>query len=122
MVEIAILSSFILFILIQEPHYHSEVLSLHGFHFELKAVRNKNAQVAIFMQVRTSLVVADFGHLTRFVALSLSHPFCCTVAISPMTLRQNRRDNDSATKRTRRPKSATILATCVVMVIIVGSF
>ncbi|XP_076460302.1 BTB/POZ domain-containing protein 16-like isoform X2 [Babylonia areolata] len=27
------------FIVDDEPHYHSEVLSLHGFHFELKAVR-----------------------------------------------------------------------------------
>merc|ERR1719239_99584 len=27
------------FIVDDEPHYHSEILSLHGFHFELKATR-----------------------------------------------------------------------------------
>ncbi|XP_070212447.1 BTB/POZ domain-containing protein 16-like isoform X2 [Littorina saxatilis] len=31
------------FIVDDEPHYHSEVLSLHGFHFELKAVREDAA-------------------------------------------------------------------------------
>ncbi|XP_078311222.1 BTB/POZ domain-containing protein 16-like isoform X6 [Crassostrea virginica] len=33
-----------------EPHYHSEVLSLHGFHFELKAVRSSAGHVAFYMQ------------------------------------------------------------------------
>lgn len=28
------------FIIDEEPHYHSEIMSLHGFHFELKAVKN----------------------------------------------------------------------------------
>lgn len=38
------------FIVDDEPHYHSEVLSLHGFHFELKAVRSSAGHVAFYMQ------------------------------------------------------------------------
>ncbi|OWF40204.1 BTB/POZ domain-containing protein 16-like isoform X4 [Mizuhopecten yessoensis] len=38
------------FVVDDEPHYHSEVFSLHGFHFELKAVRNNKDQIAVFMQ------------------------------------------------------------------------
>ncbi|KAK3095401.1 hypothetical protein FSP39_014207 [Pinctada imbricata] len=38
------------FIVDEEPHYHSEVLSLHGFHFELKAVRSSHGHVAFYMQ------------------------------------------------------------------------
>ena len=40
------------FMLDDEPHYHSEILSLHGFHFELKAVRqNKQGAYTLYMQV-----------------------------------------------------------------------
>ncbi|XP_071168891.1 BTB/POZ domain-containing protein 16-like isoform X3 [Mytilus edulis] len=38
------------FIIDEEPHYHSEVLSIHGFHFELKAARNAIGQLSIYMQ------------------------------------------------------------------------
>ncbi|XP_048745848.2 BTB/POZ domain-containing protein 16-like isoform X3 [Ostrea edulis] len=38
------------FIIDDEPHYHSEVLSLHGFHFELKAVRSSVGHVTFYMQ------------------------------------------------------------------------
>ncbi|CAG2196476.1 BTBD16 [Mytilus edulis] len=38
------------FIIDDEPHYHSEVLSIHGFHFELKAARNAIGQLSIYMQ------------------------------------------------------------------------
>lgn len=40
------------FIIDDEPHYHSEILSLHGFHFELKAQRqNKTGVYTLYMQV-----------------------------------------------------------------------
>lgn len=40
------------FIVDDEPHHHSEVLSLHGFHFELKAVREdaKTSSYSIYME------------------------------------------------------------------------
>ncbi|XP_061180078.1 BTB/POZ domain-containing protein 16-like isoform X2 [Saccostrea echinata] len=38
------------FIIDDEPHYHSEVLSLHGFHFELKAIRSSAGHVSFYMQ------------------------------------------------------------------------
>lgn len=38
------------FIIDEEPHYHSEVLSLHGFHFELKSGREKPGSYSFYMQ------------------------------------------------------------------------
>lgn len=40
------------FIVNDEPHYHSEVLSLHGFHFELKTVRDdvKTNTYSVYME------------------------------------------------------------------------
>ncbi|XP_005089625.1 BTB/POZ domain-containing protein 16 [Aplysia californica] len=40
------------FIVDDEPHYHSEILSLHGFHFELKAIRqsSENHTYQFYMQ------------------------------------------------------------------------
>ncbi|ESO96995.1 hypothetical protein LOTGIDRAFT_231748 [Lottia gigantea] len=35
------------FIIDTEPHYHSEIISLHGFHFELKAVRQGNCKTYV---------------------------------------------------------------------------
>ena len=46
------------FIIDEEPHYHSEVLSLHGFHFELKSAREKPGTYNIHMQVFTIVQVA----------------------------------------------------------------
>ncbi|XP_067656682.1 BTB/POZ domain-containing protein 16-like isoform X2 [Haliotis asinina] len=40
------------FIVDDEPHYHSEILSLHGFHFELKAVRQSTAGTYVFYMQR----------------------------------------------------------------------
>ncbi|XP_041368498.1 BTB/POZ domain-containing protein 16-like [Gigantopelta aegis] len=38
------------FIINDEPHYHSEVLSLHGFHFELKAIKEPDGRYIFYMQ------------------------------------------------------------------------
>ncbi|RUS84270.1 hypothetical protein EGW08_007963, partial [Elysia chlorotica] len=40
------------FIVDDEPHYHSEILSLHGFHFELRAIRQEteNHTYQFYMQ------------------------------------------------------------------------
>ncbi|XP_064630793.1 BTB/POZ domain-containing protein 16-like [Lineus longissimus] len=39
------------FVIDDEPHYHSEILSLHGFHFELKAIKQKlDNSYSFFMQ------------------------------------------------------------------------
>ncbi|KAK3602023.1 hypothetical protein CHS0354_013064, partial [Potamilus streckersoni] len=38
------------FVIDDEPLYHSEVMSLHGFHFELKAVGTREGQYTIYMQ------------------------------------------------------------------------
>ena len=41
------------FIVDEEPHYHSEIFSLHGFHFELKAVKQtgRKGTYTFYMQV-----------------------------------------------------------------------
>lgn len=45
------------YLMSQEPHYHSEILSLHGFHFELKAIRQdtQNHCYQFYMQVNITL-------------------------------------------------------------------
>ncbi|XP_046368087.2 BTB/POZ domain-containing protein 16-like isoform X2 [Haliotis rufescens] len=40
------------FVVDDEPHYHSEILSLHGFHFELKAVRQSTSGTYVFYMQR----------------------------------------------------------------------
>ncbi|KAL5015976.1 hypothetical protein ScPMuIL_005565 [Solemya velum] len=49
-----------------EPHYHSEIMSLHGFHFELKAVKSSDGSYTFYMQrLKPGDPMLSFRHCER---------------------------------------------------------
>ena len=45
-------------LLFQEPLYHSEVMSIHGFYFELKAVGGRDGLYSFYLQVRKQKIMS----------------------------------------------------------------